>query len=87
MRSKLRPTICSWVCPSARVCQTQNMLRTTWTREEVDLELRRIMKHIHEQCVTMGQPRDASAPVDYARGANVAGFRKVADAMLAYGLV
>ena len=67
--------------------QTQNMLRTTWTREEVDLELRRIMKHIHEQCVTMGQPRDASAPVDYARGANVAGFRKVADAMLAYGLV
>jgi len=67
--------------------QTQNMMRMSWTREEVDLELRKIMKHIHEQCVAASRESAPSGPIDYARGANIAGFRKVADAMLAYGIM
>jgi glutamate dehydrogenase (NADP+) len=62
---------------------TQNAIRMSWSREEIDERLQRIMRRIHEQCVEQGQ---ANGRVDYVRGANVAGFRKVADAMLAYGV-
>jgi len=64
--------------------QTQNMMRLSWTREEVNLRLREIMKRIHDQCVDWGTTRDG---VDYVKGANIAGFRKVADAMLGYGIL
>jgi glutamate dehydrogenase (NADP+) len=64
---------------------SQNSLRLNWTREEVDSRLRGIMKAIHKQCV------DASAAYDlqgnYVAGANIAGFLKVADAMLDQGVV
>lgn len=64
---------------------SQNSLRLSWTREEVDEKLHNIMKSIHEACVTHG--KDDSGYVDYVRGANVAGFIKVADAMIAQGHV
>ena len=64
---------------------SQNSLRYNWTREEVDAKLHRIMKDIHEQCVSYGT--DADGSVDYVRGANIAGFVKVADAMLDQGVV
>ena len=64
---------------------SQNSLRYNWTREEVDAKLHRIMKDIHEQCVSYGTHADGS--VDYVRGANIAGFVKVADAMLDQGVV
>ncbi|MGB1055915.1 MAG: NADP-specific glutamate dehydrogenase [Flavobacteriales bacterium] len=64
---------------------SQNSLRYNWTREEVDAKLHRIMKDIHEQCVSYGTNDDGS--VDYVRGANIAGFVKVADAMLDQGVV
>ena len=64
---------------------SQNSLRYNWTREEVDAKLHRIMKDIHEQCVSYGTEADGS--VDYVRGANIAGFVKVADAMLDQGVV
>ena len=64
---------------------SQNSLRYNWTREEVDAKLHRIMKDIHEQCVSYGTNADGS--VDYVRGANIAGFVKVADAMLDQGVV
>jgi len=64
--------------------QTQNTMRLSWTREEVDQKLREIMRRIHDQCVYWGDRGDR---VDYVKGANIAGFRKVADAMLAYGIV
>lgn len=56
-----------------------------WTREEVDSKLQTIMKDIHAACVKYG--RDDSGNVDYVKGANIAGFVKVADAMLDQGLV
>lgn len=62
---------------------TQNVLRTSWTKDEVDQRLRSIMKDIHAQCVEHGYLNGA---VDYVKGANVAGFLKVAEAMLAYGV-
>jgi glutamate dehydrogenase (NADP+) len=62
---------------------TQNAIRMSWSREEIDERLQRIMRRIHEQCVEHGQ---SNGRVDYVRGANVAGFLKVADAMLAYGV-
>ncbi len=65
--------------------QSQNTLRISWSREEVDGHLRTIMKRIHEQCVERGTERDGH--VNYVKGANIAGFLKVADAMLAYGIV
>lgn len=65
--------------------QSQNALRISWSREEVDRQLRNIMRDIHEKCRAEGA--DADGFVNYVRGANVAGFRKVADAMLAYGVV
>lgn len=64
---------------------SQNSLRMNWTREEVDEKLHKIMDDIHQSCVTYGTRKDGY--VDYVKGANVAGFVKVADAMLAQGVV
>jgi glutamate dehydrogenase (NADP+) len=64
---------------------SQNSLRYNWTREEVDQKLHGIMNDIHAQCVKYGTKEDGH--VDYVLGANVAGFVKVADAMLAQGIV
>ncbi|MFZ9028306.1 MAG: NADP-specific glutamate dehydrogenase [Crocinitomicaceae bacterium] len=64
---------------------SQNSLRMNWTREEVDAKLHAIMKEIHASCVKYG--RDDNGNVDYVKGANIAGFVKVADAMLDQGLV
>lgn len=65
--------------------QSQNQLRISWPREEVDARLQEIMRSIHQKCLLYGA-RPGSA-VDYRAGANIAGFVKVADAMLAYGIV
>ena len=62
----------------------QNSLRYNWTREEVDERLQAIMSDIHKSCVAYGQNGDH---VNYEKGANIAGFVKVADAMLAQGVV
>ena len=64
---------------------SQNSLRYNWTREEVDAKLNQIMDDIHASCVKYGTQKDGT--VDYVKGANVAGFVKVADAMLAQGVV
>lgn len=64
---------------------SQNSLRLSWTAEEVDTRLKNIMLDIHASCVKYG--KDASGYIDYVKGANIAGFVKVADAMLAQGLV
>ncbi len=64
---------------------SQNSLRLSWTSEEVDQRLKNIMANIHESCVKYG--KDATGFVDYVKGANIAGFVKVADAMLAQGIV
>lgn len=64
--------------------QTQNALRLSWTREEVDQKLQEIMRNIHSACVKYGAEKDY---VNYVKGANIAGFVKVADAMLAYGVI
>ncbi len=63
---------------------SQNSLRLSWSREEVDQRLRGIMKAIHEQCVIYGKEGNY---VNYVKGANIAGFIKVADAMLDQGVV
>ena len=65
--------------------QSQNALRLSWSRQEVDQRLRTIMQDIHEKCICHGDNGDGY--VNYVRGANIAGFLKVADAMLAYGVV
>ena len=62
----------------------QNSLRYSWTREEVDQRLQSIMKDIHKSCLFYGTENEF---VNYVRGANIAGFVKVADAMLAQGVV
>ncbi|NQX77468.1 NADP-specific glutamate dehydrogenase [Gilvibacter sp.] len=64
---------------------SQNSLRMNWTAEEVDQRLHKIMNDIHDACVKYG--KDGDGYVDYVKGANVAGFVKVADAMLAQGVV
>lgn len=64
---------------------SQNSLRLSWTREEVDARLKDIMEDIHDSCVQYGKNDDGT--IDYVRGANIAGFVKVADAMLAQGIV
>jgi len=64
---------------------SQNSLRLSWTSEEVDERLKMIMRDIHASCVKYGT--DETGYVDYVRGANIAGFVKVADAMLAQGVV
>ena len=66
--------------------QSQNALRISWTREEVDGRLQDIMKNIHAKCVEFGH-NGKDEYIDYVDGANIAGFVKVADAMLAYGIV
>ncbi|GGX11903.1 NADP-specific glutamate dehydrogenase [Aquimarina muelleri] len=64
---------------------TQNSLRYNWTREEVDAKLKQIMEDIHTACLEYGT--DDNGYVDYVKGANIAGFVKVADAMIAQGVV
>ena len=64
---------------------TQNSLRYNWSREEVDEKLKDIMMDIHDSCIEYGSTDDGY--VDYVKGANIAGFVKVADAMLAQGIV
>ncbi len=64
---------------------SQNSLRLSWTSEEVDQRLKNIMANIHQACVKYGT--DANGHTDYVKGANIAGFVKVADAMLAQGIV
>tara|TARA_Y100001934_G_C12334057_1_gene766617 strand:+ start:67 stop:1401 length:1335 start_codon:yes stop_codon:yes gene_type:complete len=63
---------------------SQNSLRMSWTREEVDAKLKQIMNDIHHSCVKYGRQGDY---IDYVKGANIAGFVKVADAMLDQGIV
>ena len=63
----------------------QNSLRMSWSREEVDEKLHDIMKSIHEKCVEYG--KEENGAINYVKGANIAGFVKVADAMLDQGLV
>ncbi len=64
---------------------SQNSLRLNWTREEVDGKLKDIMTNIHDSCIKYG--KDDEGYIDYVKGANIAGFVKVADAMLAQGVV
>jgi len=64
---------------------SQNSMRLSWTREEVDMRLHNIMISIHQNCVKYGTEPDGF--INYVKGANIAGFVKVADAMLAQGLV
>lgn len=64
--------------------QSQNAMRISWSREEVDGRLQDIMQAIHRRCVEHGT---TDGKVNYADGANIAGFKKVADAMLSYGIV
>ena len=63
---------------------SQNSARISWEREDLDLQLQRTMHKIHQKCVRYGSEGDY---VNYLKGANIAGFVKVADAMLAYGIV
>ncbi len=65
--------------------QSQNAMRISWDREEVDNRLRKIMHDIHTRCVKAGRKPDGR--IDYIDGSNIAGFQKVAEAMLAYGAV
>jgi len=65
--------------------QSQNSLRVSWSREEVDERLRGIMRDIHERCARYGAREDGR--IDYRTGANIGGFVKVADALLSYGAV
>ena len=64
---------------------SQNAMRLSWPREEVDLRLKEIMQGIHKSCLTYGTRPDGS--INYVDGANIAGFEKVADAMLAQGVI
>ena len=64
---------------------SQNSLRISWTREEVDKRLKGIMSDIHDSCIEYGMESDDYC--NYVKGANIAGFVKVADAMLAQGVI
>jgi len=64
---------------------TQNSMRLNWSEKEVDDKLHQIMSNIHEQCVKYGTEPDGY--IDYVKGANIAGFMKVANAMMAQGIV
>ncbi len=64
---------------------SQNSLRISWTRKEVDERLQKIMSDIHDSCIKYGMEEDGSC--NYVKGANIAGFVKVADAMLAQGVI
>ena len=61
---------------------SQNSLRINWTRDEVDEKLKNIMADIHDSCITFGKQDDGY--IDYVKGANIAGFVKVADAISLY---
>jgi glutamate dehydrogenase (NADP+) len=65
---------------------TQNSLRYNWSRSEVDEKLKEIMSNIHDACIEFGKDKETGY-IDYVKGANIAGFVKVADAMLAQGIV
>lgn len=64
---------------------SQNSLRISWSREEVDRKLKQIMHQIHQICTKYG--KEADGHIDYEKGANIGGFVKVADAMIAQGIV
>ncbi len=64
---------------------SQNSIRYSWTRDEVDDRLKKIMKRIHGICVQYGKGQDGY--IDYKKGANIGGFVKVADAMISQGIV
>jgi glutamate dehydrogenase (NADP+) len=64
---------------------TQNSMRIQWTAEEVDTKLLQIMQNIHGECITHGGSEGGY--VDYVAGANISGFKKVADTMLSYGII
>ena len=64
---------------------TQNAIRLSWSEEEVDKNLHQIMHNIHEQCVKYG--KEPNGYINYVKGANIAGFMKVANAMMAQGIV
>ena len=64
---------------------SQNSARLSWNEEELQAHLKNIMKDIHDSCLEYGEKSDGT--VDYVKGANIAGFVKVADAMLAFGVV
>ena len=64
---------------------SQNSARLSWTAEEVDARLHQIMESIHEACVQYGT--EADGYVNYVKGANIAGFMKVAKAMMAQGVI
>jgi len=64
---------------------TQNSIKLSWTKEEVDAKLKEIMFNIHEACVKYGT--EADGYVNYVNGANIAGFMKVAKAMMAQGVL
>jgi glutamate dehydrogenase (NADP+) len=64
---------------------SQNSMRLSWSREEVDKYLRRIMSDIHRACVDASE--EYGTPGNYVSGANIAGFVKVAEAMMAQGIV
>jgi glutamate dehydrogenase (NAD(P)+)/glutamate dehydrogenase (NADP+) len=64
---------------------TQNSMRLSWSREEVDAKLQSIMKNIHQICIKYGKEQDGFT--NYVKGANIGGFVKVADSMIAQGLV
>jgi glutamate dehydrogenase (NADP+) len=64
---------------------SQNAMRLNWTREEVDGRLRQIMTSIHDSCFRTAE--EYGAPGNYVLGANIAGFVKVADAMIDQGVV
>jgi len=66
---------------------TQNSMRLSWDRDELDERLRKIMSGIHSNCVEYGENARNNGQIDYVKGANIAGFIKVADAMLAYGVM
>ncbi len=63
---------------------TQNSIHLNWSKEELDTRLRNIMRSIHQSCIDYGTEKGS---INYLKGANLAGFKKVADAMLAYGVV
>ncbi len=67
--------------------QAQNSMRLAWSREEVDSRLQKIMHEIHHKCLEYGTSEESDGFVNYVKGANIAGFVKVADAMIAYGVV
>ena len=64
---------------------SQNSLRFSWSREKVDFKLKNVMHEIHQKCLRYGQSDNNQ--ISYEKGANIAGFVKVADAMIALGVV